>query len=465
MKRRLYSTALLLTIFSQDHVCAANLQDSGKPNILVFIADDLGWEEVGSYGHPVVRTPHIDWLAEHGLRFDNFYLTASSSSPSRSSILTGMYPTAAQARNLHDKLPANATLFSDCLQDNGYYTMLVGKNHGTNSPEVEGRFDYLKSIGQPWKMSQLWIEALRQRPKDQPFFMFAASLDPHRPYKQGICDEPYQPSEVVVPPYLPDNPAMREDLADYYDEITRFDMHIGEVLEALKAEGELDNTLIIVMTDNGRPFSQCKTRVNAQGIKSPFIVYYPSMVKGGTVTKSLASAVDIAPTLLDIAYTRYPSGFQGVSLRPILENPEAEVREFAFAERNWHTFRAYERAVITKDYIYIRNWLPHLSVPTVGEAMRTPAYEQMLEDFTNGQLPGRFQDTFIAPRPEEELYITTKDIHCMDNVAGKRKMKEVLSRLRLVLQVWQQSVGDLFPGEEKLKPDANDGRFFRPLNR
>lgn len=434
-----------------------------KPNILIFIADDLGWEEVGAYGHQVIKTPNMDWLAQHGLRFDNFFLTASSSSPSRSSILTGMYPTCTRAQNLHDKLPSQVTLFPDYLQENGYYTMLVGKNHGMNTPKIEERFDYLKSVGKPWKMGALWKEALCQRPKNKPFFMFAASLDPHRPYKQGISSVSYDPSEVIVPPYLPDSPEMREDIADYYDEVTRFDTHIGEILNLLHEENELDNTIIIVMTDNGRPFPQCKTRVNVQGIKSPFIVYYPRMVREGGVTASLASAVDIAPTLLEIAGVKRLSGLQGISLLPILKDTDVEVRKYAFAEHNWHAFKAYERAVITKDFIYIKNWLPHLSNPVVGDAMNTPAYAMMLNDFEKGRLEARYRDCFVAPRPEEELYVITNDIHCMNNVACKRSMKKELSRLRLALKAWQESIGDVFPGEEKLKSD--DKRFLRPLNR
>lgn len=461
MKKKLLYTTLLLNIGCPYKLRAEVVPD--KPNILIFIADDLGWEEVGAYGHPVVKTPNIDWLARNGLRFDNFFLTASSSSPSRSSILTGMYPSSTRAQNLHDKLPPQAVLFSDCLRESGYYTMLVGKNHGTNSPEIEKRFSYLKSVGKPWKMGELWKEALRQRPQDKPFFMFAASLDPHRPYKQGTYEKTYEPSEVVIPPYLPDSPEMREDMADYYDEVTRFDTHIGEVLEVLREEKELDNTIIIVMTDNGRPFAQCKTRVNVQGVKSPFIVFHPNLVQKGSATKSLASAVDIAPTLLEIAGVRLSPGLQGISLLPILKNKDIEVRKYAFAEHNWHAFKAYERAVITKDLLYIKNWLPHLSNPVVGDAMRTSAYALMLEDFEKGKLAEVYQDCFIAPRSGEELYEIKKDIHCLKNVAGKKNMQEDLSRLRLILEIWQESVGDIFPGEELLKRD--DGRFSRPLGK
>lgn len=438
-----------------------------KPNILVFIADDLGWEEIGAYGHPVIKTPNIDWLAQNGIRFDNFYLAASSSSPSRCSILTGMYPSCTGAANLHENMPEHINLFPDRLHDAGYYTMLVGKTHGTNHPKVKARFDYGKFIdwSKPWTMVDLWKEALTQRPKDQPFFMFAASIDPHRPYKQGHFEHPYHPDQVVVPPYLQDSPEMREELADYYDEIGRFDDHIGQVLNLLREEGTLENTLIIVMTDNGRPFPQCKTRVNVQGLKSPFIVYCPSLIKRGSVTKSLASAVDIAPTLLEVAGVKRSPGLQGISLLPILGNPSAEIRKYAFAEHNWHVFRAYERSVIMENYVYIKNWLPHLPNPSVGETMRMPAYKKMLDSYLKGELPQVQQDCFIAPRPAEELYKIPDDIHCVNNLIGEKEKKAIVEEMRLVLDVWQQSIGDSYPGEKKLKGDTSDRRTGEKLKK
>lgn len=437
-----------------------------KPNILVFIADDLGWEEIGAYGHPVVKTPNIDWLAQNGMRFDNFYLTASSSSPSRCSILTGMYPSCTGAANLHENMPEHINLFPDRLHDNGYYTMLVGKSHGTNNPKVKQRFDYGKFINwsKPWTMVDLWKEALNQRPKDRPFFMFAASIDPHRPYKQGEFEHPYHPKDVVVPPYLQDSPEMREELADYYDEIGRFDDHIGQVLDLLREEGSLENTVIVVMTDNGRPFPQCKTRVNVQGLKSPFIVYYPSVVKKGTTTKSLASAVDIAPTFLELAGVERAPGLQGFSLVPVLEKPDTRVREYAFGEHNWHTFMSYERSVITEKYVYTKNWLSHLPNPSVGETMRMPAYKKMLESYLKGDLPMVQQDCFIAPRPKEELYAIPSDIHCLKNLAEKKEMNTMVVKMRTALEVWQQSIGDRFPGEANLKQDISDRQTGEKLN-
>lgn len=434
------------------------LAQDKKPNIIVFIADDLGWEDLGVYGNPVVRTPNIDKLAKEGMRFNNFYLTASSSSPSRSSMLSGLYPHNTGAMNLHEEMSPEVLLFPELLKESGYYTMLIGKSHGTNKPEVKKKFDkmVLADWSKPWTMGDMWTEALDDRPKDKPFFMWAASIDPHRPYKQGTYANPHDPNKVIVPPYIPDIPEIREELADYYDEISRFDEHIGRVVDKLKSENLLDNTLIIILSDNGRPFFQCKTRVNVQGLKSPFIVHYPPLVKAGTQTNGIASAVDIAPTILELTGIKKPHGMQGISMVPILKNNATEIRQYAFGEHNWHVFMGFERVAISKEYVYIRNWIPELPIPPVAETLRMPAYKKILEMYLNNQLEEQYTDCFIAPRPSEELFNISNDIHCMKNLASLKKYQRTKEKMRIVLDAWQESTGDVFPGKDALKQDRND---------
>jgi len=428
------------------------------PNILIFIADDWGWEESGAYGNPVVKTPNIDKLAAEGMRFDNFYLTASSSSPSRSSILTGMYPHNTGAMNLHENIPDYTNLLPERLRSKGYYTMLIGKSHGTNTPKLQSKFDFTANISpdKPSMMGDLWQKSLENRPQGQPFFMFAASFDPHRPYVDSEFTEPYNPADVIVPPYLQDSPEMRAELAGYYNEITRFDEHVGQIVDILAREGVLHNTLIIVMSDNGRPFHQSKTRVNVQGLKSAFILHYPALIKSNSISKSLVSAVDIAPTILEIAGLNKSAGMQGISMVPILKNPEHRIREYAFGEHNWHVFRAFERAVITEKYLYIRNWLPHIANPVVFEAVKMPSHLRMRQSYEQGELSPEQSDTFIVPRPPEELFNTEKDIHCLHNLAGEKTQDKILQQMRIALDVWMDATGDIFPGEENLKPDRNN---------
>ncbi len=207
MQKHLHLVLLALFFFLASMAMAQSL-----PNIIVFIADDLGWEDTSPYGNPVVRTPNIARLAAEGMRFDNFYLTASSCSPSRSSILSGLYPHNTGAMNLHENLSPEVELFPTLLSAAGYYTMLVGKSHGTNHPEVQQKFDVLHKAdwSKPWTMGNMWLSALEVRPKDQPFFLWAASIDPHRPYKQGQYAYHHKPEEVILPPYYPDIPEIRE---------------------------------------------------------------------------------------------------------------------------------------------------------------------------------------------------------------------------------------------------------------
>jgi len=133
-----------------------------------------------------------------------------------------------------------------------------------------------------------WIPVMRARPKDKPFFLWLASLDPHRDYQEGIIERPHTAEEVRVPAHLPDTPEVRGDLALYYDEITRFDGYVGKVMAELEAQGVAQNTFVLMFSDNGRPFPRDKTTLYDGGIKTPWIVRWPATVAPGAVTESLA---------------------------------------------------------------------------------------------------------------------------------------------------------------------------------
>lgn len=244
-----------------------------RPNFLIFIADDMGCDDCGAYGHPRIRTPNIDRLAREGMRFTNAFLTCSSCSPSRSSIITGRYPHNTGAHQLHLPLPVEQVTFVEQLKSAGYYTATAGKWH--LGPHVKSRFDLVL------EQMNVWVDTLRDRPKDQPFFMWFAFTDPHRPYDSSNISNPHTASDAVVPPYLPDNVETRQDLAQYYDEINRLDGAVGDVLNQLEQDGAAQNTFILFLSDNGRPFPRCKTTVYDSGIKTPWIVRWPGKVQGG----------------------------------------------------------------------------------------------------------------------------------------------------------------------------------------
>lgn len=430
----------------------ARAADSPRPNFLIFLADDMAWDDCGAYGHPSIQTPNLDRLAQEGMRFDRAFLTCSSCSPSRSSILTGRYPHNTGAEQLHWPLPAAQVTLTEPLHEAGYWTASAGKWHLGEA--ARSKFDQVN------EGRGHWVATLRDRPRDQPFFLWMAFYDPHRPYQNDTIPKPHEPDDVVVPPYLPDAPETRADLARYYDEISRMDGVVGEVLAELDRQGEAERTVVVFLSDNGRPFPRAKTTLYDSGIKTPLIVRWPGPVEAGSTCASLVSVIDLAPTVLQLAGIERPDSFQGRSFTPLLENPAGEIREYVFAEHNWHDFDAHGRAVRSVRYKYIRNTYNDIPLTPPADAVRSPTFQAMRRLRAAGELPPRQMTCFVAPRPAEELYDTKADPHELNNLAESRP--ELLVRFRRVLDDWEQETGDRIPDQRT--PDEFDRETGEPLS-
>ncbi|MCG6188004.1 sulfatase family protein [Maribellus maritimus] len=446
MKNLVFLFLLALALLNSCNV--QEKKEKKQPNFIVFIADDAAWNECAAYGNKVIRTPNINKLAEEGLVFDNAFLTASSCSPSRCSILTGRYPHSTGAPELHMPLPHNQVLFAGELQKAGYYTAVAGKYHiGDPRPE----FDTIYG-GSP-SGCEFWVEAMENRPKEKPFFMWMAAMDPHRPYKTNTIAKPHDPAKVIVPPYLPDNDSTRKDLALYYDEISRLDSYLGKVLQVLKDQGEDENTLIIYMTDNGRPFPRAKTRLYDSGIKTPFIVRWPAKIKKGR-TNALISSIDIAPTFCELAGLNSSPTFQGVSFVPVLNDYSATVRDHIAGEHNWHDYQSFERAIRNTNFLYIRNTFPELNASPPADAVGSLTYQEMIKMYNAGKLNENQLDCFIAPRQVEELYDVVKDPYQFNNLAKSPEYEKTLTEMRNKLDDWIIQYNDTIP--ENPTPDKFD---------
>jgi N-sulfoglucosamine sulfohydrolase len=442
---------------------SAAAQQQPVPNFIIFIADDVSWDDLGCYGNPVVKTPNIDRLAHEGLKFTNAFLTASSSSPSRCSIISGRYPHSNGAAELHTPLPEDEIPFPLLLRQNKYYTAQAGKWHF--GPSVHRAFDR-HTDGNGYKDGNggedNWVRFTRERPKDKPFFFWFASHDAHRVWGADTFKITHDPQKVIIPPYFTDTPETRQDIASYYNEIARFDFHIGKVREELEKQGVLDNTVIIVMADNGRPFPRCKTRVYDSGMKTPFIVFWPAGIRNkGKTTNSLVSAVDIAPSVLDLAGIKPPGRYQGISIKPVLNNPSAEIRNAVYSEHNWHDYEAYERMVRTKDFLYVHNARPNLTNcgPADSKQSATQASLNLLRD--KGRLSPAQADIFISPRPADELYDVNSDPEQLLNLASVPQYRDKLMELKSMLLKWQSDTGDTTP--DHLTPDWYDRETGKAL--
>lgn len=430
-------------------------QPARRPNFVIIIADDLASDDLGAFGNPRVRTPNIDRLAGAGLRFDRAFVTASSCSPSRSSLITGRYPHSADAEQLHWPLPAEQKTFVEMLKAAGYWTAQSGKWHLGEA--IKDRFDLVNDVGeagfqtdpQTGKMlakddsgAQGWLPTLRQRPKDKPFFLWLAALDPHRDYVPNIIPQPHRPEDVIVTPYLPDAPEVRQDLALYYDEITRLDDYVGQVIAELERQGVSDNTMILFLSDNGRAFPRAKTTLYDSGIKTPLIIKWPGRVQAGGATKSLVSTIDIAPTLLELAGLKPAASMQGRSFAALLKAPQTKVRAEIFAEKNWHDYEDRARAVRTGRFKYIRNYYPEFPLTPPADAVRSLSFQTMRRWRDAGKLDAAGMRVFASPRPAEELYDTEADPHELRNLAGEAKYADTLAQHRQKLRAWEQETAD-----------------------
>lgn len=432
-------------------------KESVQPNFVVFIADDAAWNDCGPYGNPMIKTPNINQLAEEGLVFENAFLTTSSCSPSRCSILTGRYPHSTGAPELHMPLPADQVLFAGELQKAGYYTVVAGKYH-IGAPRSE--FDSIYGGGPSG--CENWVRAMENRPKEKPFFMWLAAMDPHRAYQPNTIPVPHNPADVIVPPFLPDADSTRKDLALYYDEISRLDSYMGKVMQVLKEQGVDKNTLIIYMTDNGKPFPRCKTRMYDSGIKTPFIVRWPEKLQKGR-TAAMISSIDIAPTFCELAGVEISETFQGISFAPILDDYSAKTREFIVGEHNWHDYQAHERAIRNQQFLYIRNAFPELNASPPADAVGSLTYQEMIILEKSGKLDKNQLDCFIAPRSAEELYDVVKDPFQFNNLADDPNYAKELDKMRGLLDNWIVEFEDKIPENPTLdKFDRWTGKKLLP---
>ena len=414
--------------------------DTSPPNFVFILTDDISAEDLSIYGNQSIDTPNLQRLAMMGLVFDNAYLTTSSCSPSRISMITGRYPHNTGAPEIHVELPSSQKNFVQELKKAGYHTVLSGKNHMA-PPNQLGFLEY--SDSKP-AGSENWLSHLQNRPKNQPFFFWLASHDAHRDWQVNDKARTYLPTQVEVQPYMYEGPLTREDLTGYYHEISRLDHYVGVVLDELEAQGILDNTYLIFLTDNGRPFPRSKTYLYKNGIQTPLVIAGPKVNKGRT--NSLVSAIDVSATILELAGLSIPETIQGVSFSKVLQDHEVIIREVAFAERNWHRYSMHERMVRMGDWIYIRNnWPNKRNLSGESDPHAFPAAKELWNKHEKGQLTPAQSLITLLPQPAEELYHARNDPHNLNNVLYAPENREVLNQMRLLLTTWTNQTGDNIP--------------------
>ncbi|MDZ8117359.1 sulfatase family protein [Pontiella agarivorans] len=435
-----------------------------KPNIILFVSDDHGLDALGCYGNPVIKTPNMDQLAADGVRFTRAYCTSASCAASRSVILTGKFGHATGSYgHVHDyhhfstfdtvkSLPV-------MLSEAGYHTAQIGKYHV--APESVYKFDvrYKCDPRSTIEMAETVTPTIRQ---DKPFFLYFCPDDPHRgdpftpdpwnaPNSFGNKSEPYpgetivkyDPKDVIVPEFLPDTQECREELAQYYQSISRIDQGLGKLLKILDDSGKTDNTVIIYISDNGIAFPGAKTTVYEPGIKLPCIVKDPRTDFQGLKNRSMISWVDLTPTILDFAgVTVEKSRFHGRSFLPILGKKNSKSWNTVYAAHNFHELTMYyPMRVIREDNMkLIWNIAYGLKYPFASDLWAASTWQSVYRN--KGEYFGHRKVQDYLFRPEFELYDLKSDPEESRNLADDPAYANQLETMKKKIQAFQIETND-----------------------
>lgn len=465
---------------------SAKVKYEERPNIIWLVAEDLS-PRFSFYGDSLAHTPNIERIAENGIVYENAFTVSGVCAPSRSSMITGMYPTSIGTQHMRQKAgvidipgfpkynavpPPEVKAFPEILRKAGYWTSSYRK------------LDY--QFGEPFT---IWDEVSdypswrnrKEKDKNRPFFIYYTFEITHeiniwpdstktRFFKEYDIntkdlapdviarppfDEKYKvnPEKVKVPPFLPDGPISKQHIARLYDNISRMDVQIGTILLELEEDGLMENTIIMFMSDHGDCLPRSKRWIYDSGIKAPLVIHYPEKylpkgLKQPSRDNNLYSFVDLPPTVLELAEINLPDWIQGKSMISELQKAP---RDYVYAARDRMDNRYdIRRAVRDKNFKYIKNYHPNVpysqeitflnQMPLMAEIHRLQKFDKL----------DRNQSYWLkGPKPTEELYELTDDPYELNNLADKLEFSETLNRMKKGLVDWQKEYGDLKDVEEK----------------
>ncbi len=419
--------------------------EAKRPNILWLIAEDFG-PHLSCAGTKEVWTPNIDKLAAKGVRYTRFY-AGMVCSVSRSSFMTGMHAPSIGAHNhrtaAKKPLPDGVRLLTAWLRDAGYYTANLVQLPESCGFKGSGKTDWnFLFDGQAFDSAK-WEDLKSHGP-------FYAQLNFQETHRTFHAPKKADPAKVELPPYYPDHPVARQDWAEYLDAATELDRKIGLVLEALQKEGLADDTILVFFGDNGQAHVRGKQFCYEEGLNVPLVIRWPknfpapANFKPGTLDDRLLHAVDLAPTMLDIAGAPKPAKMQGhIFLGPRTEAPQDYI--FCYRDRCDETVMRL-RTVRDDRYRYIHNFTPGTPFLAANayKEKQYPVWNLLKELHAQGKLTPAQEALCQLRMPEEELYDLSTDPFEMHNLAasGQPEHQAELKKLRGVLDQWIHDIND-----------------------
>jgi N-sulfoglucosamine sulfohydrolase len=475
-----------------------------RPNILVCISDDQSYPHTSVSGYEAIRTPGFDRVARMGVLFRNAFTPAPGCSPMRAAFLTGRHIWQIENAGTHaSSFPRKYVAYQDKLEEAGYWVGFTGKGWAPGNWRVSGRernpagpqFSSKKLKSPPGiantDYAANFTDFLDKRPRGKPFSFWYGGKEPHRGFAKGIGRKNgMDPSKVKVPAFLPDTPEIRDDLLDYCFEIQWFDQHLVRMLDELQKRGELDNTLIIVTSDNGMAFPYAKANLTEYGIHMPLAVAWPAKVPAGRTVDDIVNLIDLTATIYEATGVAPPSapGITGRSVMNVLRSDQEglvdKTREATFSGRERHSCARYlslgypQRCLRTKKYLYVHNFRPERWPAGAPRKYGSGSYARKQDVIEKNLGPEHHgyhdidscpsldfliqhrDDTKIKPyfhlaidhRPAEQLFDIVADPGCRKNLADVPALADVKQRLRDQLMAYLKKTGD----PRVVGPDGGD---------
>ncbi len=472
----------------------AHAANKKRRNVVLFVVDDQGFQ-AGCYENKVIKTPNLDRLAKTGTRYTHGYATTASCSASRSVLLTGLYNHAtghyghAHGYNHFSTYETVKTL-PVMLAKAGYKTCSIGKYH--LAPRYVYEFQEYRNQGvqgnrnavRMGQNAKAWLKEVG----DKPFFLYFCTSDPHRGggpggfsnfnnqagYYPDVKTVKYKPEDVVVPSWLPDTKECRQELAEYYQAISRLDQGLGVLMDALKDTGKWENTLFIFLSDNGPPFPGAKTTLYEPGANLPLIVRHPGQKNMGGTCDAKVCWADITPTILDYcnvtpqpalpirpgenigrrrepkiparkrgkAAKPRPYKFHGRSFLKTVGQDHPQGWNEIYASHTFHEITMYYpmRVIVSGKYKYIYNIAHQLPYPFASDLYASPTWQSVLKSDT--KMYGKRSVYAYLHRPKHELYNLAADPHEIQNLALDPKYQKTLKALQAKVKTWQKRTRD-----------------------
>lgn len=422
------------------------LAATDRPNIILIGAEDIS-PSLGCYADPDAITPNLDKFAAQGARFTRCFTHAPVCAPSRSGLITGVYPTTLGSHHMRSKLTKAPPTYVEYLRKAGYFVAWPGAGLG----KTDFNFDVPKG----WVDSTAdWTRNPDVLPKDRPWFAYVNYTMTHESqvraaqaqYEKTTArlkpGERRDRSKVKLPPYYPDTPAVRECVGKYHDNITALDYVIGDLMKMIDGQTWADNTVVIFFGDHGWGLPRGKRWPYDSGTRVPLLVRWPGQVKPGTVRDDLTCFLDVAPTLLALAGADAPPQMQG---RVFLGSKAQPAPKYVFSCRD----RMDEvpdriRSVRGERFRYVRNFHPELPyMQWLNYLDEMPIQKDWRRQAFDGKLNPTQMLFWSRTKPKEELYDLEADPYEVKNLAASPEHAAVLTEMRAALDKWIVDTKDL----------------------